>query len=45
MDFLRSFGWSRNGVWMGVYDFDVEGYWKWVEGNLKGNYSFYIYLF
>lgn len=31
---------------MGVYDFDDEGYWKWVEGNLKGNYSFFfIYLF
>lgn len=30
---------------MGVYDFDVEGYWKWVEGNLKGNYGFFIYLY
>lgn len=44
MDFLRSFGWSRNGVWMGVYDFDDEGYWKWVEGNFKGKLQF-LYLF
>lgn len=30
---------------MGAHDLDVEGHWKWVEGNLKGNHSFHIYLF
>lgn len=29
---------------MGVYDFDDEGYWKWVEGNFKGKLQF-LYLF
>lgn len=31
---------------MGAHDLDDEGHWKWVEGNLKGNHSFFlIYLF
>lgn len=46
MNSLRSLGWNRNGVWMGAHDLDDEGHWKWVEGNLKGNHSFFlIYLF
>lgn len=30
---------------MGAHDLDAEGHWKWVEGNLKGNHSFLIYLY